>query len=355
MKELKFNKILLQAVKIAIGSSLAIYIAEFFHLDFPTSAGSIALLTIVTTKWETVRLSFFRIITFVVTAVLALLLFQNAPIVWVVYGIFIFILVMMCESLGWQSAISVNALIGTHFLTEKDFSLAFIKNEFMLVLIGITIAILFNLFHLNRTHESKIIESMRYTENRLQMILGELAAYLSDRPMERNVWDDIIELEGQLGDFVKMAFDYQENTFHSHPGYYIDYFEMRTKQCNVLHNLHYEMKQIRKIPTQSKVIAEYIIYMMDYVIEINLPTEQLGRLEEIFEEMKHEPLPQSRQEFESRAMLYHILMDLEEFLVFKKRFAESMNEEQKKRYWGGTDKDEKKTGKDSLQNTKKLV
>jgi len=36
--------------------------------------------------------------------------------------------------------------------------------------------------------------------------------------------------------------------------------------------------------------------------------------------MKEEPLPVSRTEFESRAVLYHILMDLEDFLQEKKRF-----------------------------------
>lgn len=39
--------------------------------------------------------------------------------------------------------------------------------------------------------------------------------------------------------------------------------------------------------------------------------------------MKKEPLPVTREEFESRALLYHILMDLEEFLIEKKRFVTS--------------------------------
>lgn len=64
---------------------------------------------------------------------------------------------------------------------------------------------------------------------------------------------------------------------------------------------------------------------MLYVIEINQPEKQLARLQEIFAEMKAEPLPESREEFENRAVLYHILMDLEEFLIFKKRFVSGLN------------------------------
>lgn len=68
-------------------------------------------------------------------------------------------------------------------------------------------------------------------------------------------------------------------------------------------------------------------------MEHNVPTNQIEKLHGIFEEMKTEPLPQSREEFENRAILYHILMDLEEFLVFKKRFVESLEDIHKEIYW----------------------
>ena len=41
----------------------------------------------------------------------------------------------------------------------------------------------------------------------------------------------------------------------------------------------------------------------------------------------------TREEFESRALLYHILMDLEEFLMFKKRFVEGLDGKTLERYW----------------------
>ena len=44
-------------------------------------------------------------------------------------------------------------------------------------------------------------------------------------------------------------------------------------------------------------------------------------------------LPQTMEALESRAMLYHILMDLEEFLVYKARFIRGLDEQQKRKYW----------------------
>lgn len=328
-----FVHLLIRALKIAVGSCIAIYIATFLQLNFATSAGIITLLSILTTKWETVKISLFRVITFVISVVIALVTFQVIRIQWIEFGIFVFLLVVICELLGWQATVSVNAVVGTHFLTTMDFSIGAIWNEFLLVLIGITIAILLNLFQNNGNAKKRIIQNMRYTEERLQYIMEELAMYMRLENLDHSVWGDIIALEKDLGRFVEAAYKYQNNTFYSHPSYYIHYFEMRTQQCNVLHNLHYQMKSLRYMPKQALVIADYISYMKDYIIEIHTPTNQIEKLEEIFEKMKAEPLPESREEFENRAILYHILQDLQEFLVFKKRFVEDLKDVHKDIYW----------------------
>lgn len=333
MDRKKLRKLLVRAVKLAVGSSAAIYAAEALELQFAASAGSIAFLTIVTTKWETVKLSLFRIITFILSVLLAWTLFTHVGSEWAAFGIFVFIITVLCELMGWKAAVSVNIVIGTHFLNTGDYTREFIVNEGLLVLIGISIAVLLNLYHGNDSRKKEIIRHMRDTEEQLQNILGELAAYLFNMQWGKNVWDDLRHLEEQLHGYVHEAHEYQDNTFQSHPGYYIEYFEMRSNQCKMLHNLHYEMKKIRTMPRQAKIIAEYIQYMKDYVVEMNVPAKQLEALEQIFRDMEKEPLPVTREEFESRALLYHILMDLEEFLVFKKRFVEGLDEKILERYW----------------------
>lgn len=334
MNGIKCKKAFLQAVKIAVGSSFAVFVAEAFQLRFAASAGTVTLLTIVTTKWETIKLSLYRILSFGVSVVLAGIIFQTARSEWIGFGLYIFLVVSICNFMEWKAAISVNAVIGTHFLTERDFSYEFIGNEFFLVAIGITVAVVLNLFHGNNNQKTQIIQRMREVENRMGMILGELAAYLDNRDMQRDVWEDICQLEESLRQYVAMAYEYQDNTFSSHPEYYINYFELRLNQCTVLHNLHSEMRKIRKIPEQAEVISQYILYLTDYVTELNIPSEQIRRLDTIFEKMEHEPLPKSREEFVNRAMLYHILMDLEEFLILKKRFVESVDKKKRKIYWG---------------------
>jgi uncharacterized membrane protein YgaE (UPF0421/DUF939 family) len=332
-KKKRMKKALILTVKIAIGSSVAIYIAQLIELSYATSAGTITLLTVMTTKWEAVRLSLYRLLTFIVTVMAGWLTFAHLESTWLAYGIFIFMIVLLSEVLGWRATISVNALIGTHFMTSQDFGIVSVGNEFLLMVIGLTIAVFLSLFHDNVNSKKELIANIQYVEKKMQIILGELAAYLSDEEMKRSVWDDIRELERELHVFVQYAYEYQDNTFQSHPGYYIDYYEMRLNQCHILHNLHYEMKKIRGMPKQAQVVADFIVYLIDCLYEKNVPTLQLEELSHIFEKMKLEALPTTREEFESRAILYHILTDIEDLLVFKSRFVKGLSKQQLEKYW----------------------
>lgn len=321
------------SIKIAIGSCLSIYIATYLQLDFAISVGIITLLTILTTKWETLKLSFLRILTFLISVLILWIISNYIESNWIAYGVFILLIVFISEFLGWGATISTNAVVGTHFLTTHDFSFEFIMNEAMLVGIGISFAVLLNLFHDTNNQKSRIIQDMRDTESKLQEILEELANYLYNNPMGNNVWSDIIALENNLEVYIERAFEYHNNTFQPHHNYYTHYFEMRARQCSILHNLHYEMKKIRKLPSQADIIAGYVSYLKEYVVEMNDPRKQIQRLKQIFEDMKLEELPKTREEFESRAILYHILMDLEEFLIFKRRFVDSLDDRQLNKYW----------------------
>ena len=333
----KYRKILLLAVKIGLGSSIAIYIAQTLHLEYAVSAGTVTLLTLMTSKWETIRLSIARLVTVIATLLMVWIIFPHINSMWIAYGLLLTLVVFIAESFGWRTTISVNAVAAAHLLTNQDFSAAAIWNEFLLVLIGVILAMILNLFHANYSHKRKIISDMRDTEIGLQSLLKNLAAYLSGNETEHDVWEDIRALEDRIKSYIKSASEYQENTFQSHPEYYIFYFEMRYEQCRVLHNLNNEMVKIRSMPKQAVVIAEYLLYLAEYVIEINHPTPQITRLNEIFEEMRKGGPPKSSDEFEDRALMYHILMDIQDFLSRKAEFVSKLDRTQLERYWNRRD------------------
>ena len=335
----KFRKTLLLAVKIGLGSSIGIYISEALHLEYAVSAGTVTLLTLMTLKWDTVKLSIARFATFLTTIVLGWLIFLHINNIWAAYGILLTLVAFISEFAGWRTTRSVNSIVAAHLVTTRNFSPAAIWNEFLLVMIGVVLAVLLNLFQENQYHRRLIVSNMRDAENRLQSILRDLADYLSGDEARHNVWNDIYALEDSIKGYIKEAVEYQENTFHSHPKYYILYFQMRCGQCRILRELNDELVKIRNLPKQAAVIAEYLRYLAEYVIEINQPTQQITRLNEIFATMKDEELPRTREEFENRAILYHILIDIQDFLMYKANFVSKLDQTQIERYWRHNGKD----------------
>ncbi len=328
----RLKRICSKSVKIAIGSGLAIILANILNLKYDIFAGTITLLTILTTKWETIRLSLCRIATFAFSVLVCYLVFNHLGGGWLEYGVFVLIMVFFCEAMGWGATISVNAVIGAHFFTETDFSWPFILNELALLLIGITIAVALSLYSNNRGTQKKVLKDMQYVEEQLQEILSHMAAYLRKEPLKQSVWEDINNLEAKVKEYIEDAYEYNNNSFSKHPEYYIDYFEMRLLQIDELHSLHYEMKKMQSMPKQAEVIAEFMDFVTESIGKMHALDMQLEHLYTILDSMKTQELPKTRDEFESRAILYHVLMDLEDFLLIKKRFVDELDE----KHWNET-------------------
>ena len=89
-KKKEIKKIVLRAIKIGVGSSVALVIASMLELEQAAPAGTIALLTLMSTKWDTVRLSVYRILSFFIAVLLAGTIFNFIDDGWIGYGLYVF-------------------------------------------------------------------------------------------------------------------------------------------------------------------------------------------------------------------------------------------------------------------------
>ena len=316
------KRIALKVLKIAVGSSMAVGVAQFFKLQYATSAGIIALLTVQDTRRDTIQLTAERLLSFLLAVALIFVCFHyTGRLEWVNYGFYIFLMVTACYSIGWQNTISVNAVMGTHYLMSPDYSLGFAFNELSLVLIGTGMALAMNW---KMPSNLKVIrEDIKKVEDDMQTVLLELAKYLERAQSGDPVWLDLDQLEAYIHSALERAYEHAYNTMLEEDLYYVEYMEMRLQQCVMLQTLRSRVQKIREMPKQSELISSYLGYVAYYVHEKNIPDQQIKELERVFRRMEEEPLPKTREEFESRAILYHVMMDLEEFLFVKQRFADA--------------------------------
>ncbi len=316
------KKMVLKALKIAVGSCVAIMIAQFFGLAYAASAGIITLLTVQNTRKDTIELTLERLWSFLLSILLIFVCFHfSGRLGWINYGIYILLMVVSCYYFDWQNTISVNAVMGTHYLMSPDYSLGFVLSELSLVLIGTGTALIMN--WRMPSYLKEIREDIRRIEDGMQQVLRELACELEGYREVEHAWLDLDRLEEHLHLGLNRAYEQAYNSLSEADLYYIEYMEMRMQQCTMLQTLKNRIRSLQEMPRQAGMVGRYLRYLEQYVHEDNIPDEQIEKLQQVMDQMKTEALPETREEFESRAVLYHVLMDLEEFLFIKQRFWET--------------------------------
>ncbi len=323
---------MLKLIKIAAGSVASIFLADMLGLSYSTAAGIITLLTIQDTARETITISVKRICAFLLATLLAYVIFHLVGYHVFAYGIFLFLFIACCMPLRLGAAVSTNAVLATHYLLEKDMPVSLIGNEALLLLIGAGIGTLLNLYMPGRGKE---IRAMQKTlEEDLRTVLLRMAEYSKKEDRSDYTGACFDKLQADILSGKKQAFAYMNNTFFQESKYFIDYMNMREQQTVVLRDIYKKIIHIRSLPPQTEQVSGLLYETAVTFGESNNARELLSRLSGVLRQMKDSPLPVTREEFEDRAVLYGILMDLEYFLQLKKEFADGLTQEQVRRYWG---------------------
>lgn len=317
------------ALKIALGSSVAIFIANIIGLQFATQAGVICVFSMLATAKDTIKISFVRLVSYIVTAVAAAIAFYFFKSEWLAYGVYIFITLFFAEMMGWQAALAANVVAGTHFFSIDVFTFDVVINEFYIICLGQLVALILNTMRNTDEQEVRLRTAIRDIQGRMQGLLLDTIDYIESDGQNKQIWPELKETMELLDHYILKSAEYEGNKLEGDAGYFLRYFEMRRNQLMVIRNLHGELRRMKEMPVQAQVIATYIAYMSEYVTELNVPTKQLEYMDELFKQMANEPLPVTRSEFENRACLYHVLMDLEDFLIIKKRYLEEEEKYQK--------------------------
>lgn len=325
MKSHARMKLFLKALKIAVGSVLAIVIAELLGLSYATSAGIITLLTIQDTWKDTVQLTSDRLMSYLMCIILIFACFHIGRAGWVGFTFYILLMVVICYLAGWPGTISVNAVMGTHYLMTPDYSISFAFNELALILIGTGIALFMNWKMPN--YRKSVQEDVQAMENLMEQVLREMALWLDKKPEGEQVWMDLDRLEERLEESLERAWEQAHNTLDEDDLYCAEYMQMCCSQCAMLQTLRESVKKVRSRPKQVVYVSRYLEDLAAFMHNRNAPEEAMWKLQNIFDQMEKEALPRTREEFENRAILFHVLMDLEEFLLVKQRFLENTERE----------------------------
>ncbi len=308
----------IKLIKYVTGSVAAVLLAAALQLQFAYAAGIITLLTIQDTKKETVRVTVKRMIIFFIMTILSAMIFPLAGYhVWA-FGIVLIPYLLCCMALDMKEAIAPIAVLCTHYISAQSCSATMIINEFLVLIIGAGIGTLWNLFMPDGKRH--LIVYQRIVDDKIVNILKRMALYIEREDKSDYTGSCFDELDAMLADLKKEALRYMNNHLITEDDYYYEYMLMRARQCNILKRIYADIIRLTATPEQGKKLADFIQKTADEFTEQNDVSTLLSELEKLHSDYERQELPVTRQEFENRSMLYHILEDMKSFLEIKRKF-----------------------------------
>lgn len=310
----------LNAVKIATACTIAIAVAYTLGLEYYVTAGIITILSIQNTKRETIQTAINRGVAFACALLIAAACFWIGGYTILAYGVFVMLFTLLCLVTGWREAIAMCSVLISHFLVEESMSAEWLINETLIFLIGVGFGILINLSFL-RKKKKEFERLAEQVDAELKRILETMAKQLISGDCDENADNSFKELDVCLETAKEAALRNWNNSLRSRCTYEMDYIELRQKQSMVLKDIYKSMIRIEALTGQRLKVAGFIQEIVADYRRDNAVEGLLHSLKEVLSRMKDEELPQTREEFEARAVLFYMLMQLNEFLLLKNQFV----------------------------------
>lgn len=303
---------IIKIFKLSLGSSLAIFIAWLLDLDYYTFAGIITLLTVKNTKRETIKGALGKVYGFILCTIFSYICFNIMGYNLFGFSSYICIIIFICFLFKIQEVIAMCVVISSHYFIESAITIPWIVNEAGLFIIGAGIGVIINLYM--PSNINKIYEGQKKMQDEVSSVLVDIA-YIIANPMEPNTFDkDLNKLSNLIEKNISIAYDIINNNLLSDTRFFLDHMEIIKNQRDLLKSLYEQVYQLTYVPEQAYIISQFIYKIGNTSYSIEKVNLLLDELDKLIINMKKEPLPTDRIEFENRAILFLCLIELEKFL-----------------------------------------
>ncbi len=321
----------IKVLKIVIGCTSAMFISTSLRLHSSTAVCTITLLSIQNTRRDTITLAIKRLVAFLIALAISVTTFSFMGFTIPAFGTYLLFFTAVCQFFQLTDGLSMSTVLTLHLWVSKNISPGMILNEFILMVIGIVMGFLMNLYMPKQIHE--IRTDQRKIETALQHILQDIACKIVHQKTTLPLEQSISQMGGLLAQARKRAEQYRNNTFFNDMSYYVQYVQLRSHQLEIVRRIADNLERLTYVPSQSYMVAEYIRLIASSISEYNNSIELLEELALVKKGFRQRDLPHSREEFEVRAVLFEIVYELKELLELKRDFALSLTPAQVKTFW----------------------
>lgn len=310
-------KIGYRTIKTAIGAAIAIAIAQSLGLTFYASAGIITILCVQKTRRRSLHISWQRFLACVLGMVYAAVVFELIGYNPIAIALLLITFIPTIVLLKAQEGIATSSVIILHLYTLQQLTVAILINEFALIIIGIGMALIMNLYM--PSVEKTLQKIQGDLEFNFKEILHQFAIFLKTGD---NNWDgkEITEAANLINKGKDIALQNVENHLLRYDDQFYHYFKMREKQFDIIERMMPIISSLDHTVIQGEKIALFLEELREGVRPGIGPIDYLKRLYELQDEFKQMDLPKSRDEFEIRSALFEVVKEIEQYLIIKRHF-----------------------------------
>ncbi|OMF26537.1 hypothetical protein BK133_20495 [Paenibacillus sp. FSL H8-0548] len=300
-----------RTLKTAVGVSVAIMLAQFLQLENFTAAGVLTLLCIQKSRRQSSKAVISRFIACLACMFLASGLFWLIGYYPYSFLILLLFFIPLCVRFGIQEGIASSVVIVMHVYNHGKIEASFFWNEFLVIIIGLGVALLVNWYM--PSIDKELIRCKEKVDGLISVILNEIAAYLKDG---YTLWDgaELLELSAALQKAKGLVALDAENNMTRKESSFSSYFDKKRNQYDLLERMLPAISRISVQMDQSIRIGSFIKELSSNLDNKGQTAEYRETLRHIREYHKLLPLPATREEFENRASLYTMANELELFI-----------------------------------------
>lgn len=310
------------AFKMAISATITLIIGNTLGLKYSTVGAVIAILSIQDTRKKALIIGQKRILACLIGIFMSIIFYEVLGQGALSFGVFLLVLIPITSRINIQEGMVPAVVLSTHFLVADKINLELIINEVLLMIIGIGVAAIANIFM--PSLDDKFKGDKEWIEEHYRIVIYKMAKSLITYTVDVDEQKLIDDIKYKLYDSKETAYKIVNNNFFKSSSYYTDYINMRINQFDIINRMRVHFHKFSIPVEQMKVMAEFTHCVSENIREMNDCKDLLSELESLRCEFKKMDLPKTREEFESRAELLQFLNDMEEFLIIKRNFSETL-------------------------------
>ena len=311
--------------KMSMAATIALILGNLLKVDFATVAAVIAILSIQDTRKKALIFAKKRIIACTISIFLSAIIYKFIGQNSLVFAIFLLIFIPLTSKIKVSEGMVPAVVLSTHLLIADNISEYWIINELLLMILGVGVAFLANLYMPSLNVEFG--KDKEYIENKYKIILSKMSKSLLTYTVDIDEEIIMLDLESRLNESIERAYAIYNNNFFKGNTYYLDYMKMRKQQFEIIKKLRLHFNRFYMSFEQTHMIAKFTKNVAGQIKDNNDCKDLLNELNILKEYFKKMALPVTREEFENRAQLLQFLNDMEDLLLVKRNFILMYNSE----------------------------